>query len=131
VSPSRKVAIRVQLDTARRLSQAARSPMSPLGSEDKAAAAAIAKYLAWEAGDSTALPESLRKLLTVEEDEDDSFADLKDFVERWDGKAPLSHDSEAVQAKLDELRKVLADVRKPDDRALAAQDWLLKQATGV
>jgi hypothetical protein len=89
--------------------------------------------LAWEAGDSTALPESLRKLLTVEEDEDDSFADLKDFVERWDGKAPLSHDSEAVQAKLDELRKTLVDAKKmkPDDRALAAQDWLLKQATGV
>lgn len=131
VSPSRKVAIRVQLDTVRRLSQAARSPMSPLGSEDKAAAAAIAKYLAWEAGDSTALPESLRKLLTIEEDEDDSFADLKDFIEHWEGKAPLTHDNEAVQSKLDELRKTLADVRKPDDRALAAQDWLLKQVTGV
>lgn len=131
VSPSRKVAIRVQLDTVRRLSQAARSPMSPLGSEDKAAAAAIVKYLAWEAGDSTALPESLRKLLTIEEDEDDSFADLKDFIEHWDGKAPLTHDNEAVQSKLDELRKTLADVRKPDDRALAAQDWLLKQVTGV
>lgn len=131
VSPSRKVALRAQLDTVRRLSQAARSPMSPLGSEDKAAAAAIAKYLAWEAGDSTALPESLRKLLTIEEDEDDSFADLKDFIEHWDGKAPLTHDNEAVQSKLDELRKTLADVRKPDDRALAAQDWLLKQVTGV
>ena len=134
VSPSRKVALRAQLDTVRRLSQAARSPMSPLGSEDKAAAAAIAKYLAWEAGDSTALPESLRKLLTIEEDEDDSFADLKDFIEHWDGKAPLtSCESEAVQSKLDELRKTLVDAKKmkPDDRALAAQDWLLKQVTGV
>ncbi len=104
--------------------------MSPLGSEDKAAAAAIAKYLAWEAGDSAALPPALRKLLTLD-DEDDSFADLKDFVEHWDGNAPLTHDNEAVQAQLDELQKALADVRKPDDRALAAQDWLLKQATGA